>query len=110
MLTYSRYHWAFLIGPKLEDKEIVTGIKYHVKNDFHGWIYEEIEEPNVRHNVRLLARIMIAKIENSERLVTIIRQVPLVQADPSWRCRTWMMNVVTAISTDRSCLGRAELD
>lgn len=85
-------------------------MKYHVKNDIYGWTFEEVEEPNLRHNVRLLARIMIAKIEDETRLVSIIRQVPLIQADPNWRCRTWMMNVITAIAADRDSVGKAVLD
>ncbi|KAH7196259.1 hypothetical protein BKA60DRAFT_601355 [Fusarium oxysporum] len=63
---------------------------YHVKNHpIRSWIYEEIPLSNVRSTNNLLARIIIAKIEDEDRLVEIIRNTPVVQNDPNWRCRTW---------------------
>jgi hypothetical protein len=31
MASY-RYHWGFLIGPKVEEKQQAPGMRYHVKN------------------------------------------------------------------------------
>ena len=42
-VNYARYHWAFLIGPKIE-KGIVPGVRCHVKNPpVGGWVYEEAD-------------------------------------------------------------------
>jgi hypothetical protein len=65
---------------------------------------------NVQSTVNLLARILIAKIENEERLVEILRSVPVVQDDPNWRCRTWLANALAAIKTDGKAVGTAQLD
>ena len=51
----------------------MPGARYHVKNaPLGGWVYEEIPLENVRATNSLLARILIAKIEDEERLIDIL--------------------------------------
>lgn len=85
-------------------------MRYHVKNSPLGWVYEEVPLANVRSTNSLLARILIAKIEDEQRLVALLRQLPVVQGDPSWRCRTWVASALSGIAEDRACVGTAELD
>lgn len=66
--------------------------------------------PDVRSTVNLLARILVAKIEDEQRLITLLRQLPVVQGDPNWRCRTWLANALVEIARDGKCVGTAELD
>jgi hypothetical protein len=40
---------------------------------------------NVQNTTSLLVRVMIGKVENLERLITILRDIPVIQDDPSWR-------------------------
>ncbi|KAL9567436.1 hypothetical protein ACKAV7_008386 [Fusarium commune] len=104
-----RYHWGFLIGPKNEKGAEVSGMRYHVKNHpIRSWIYEEIPLSNVRSTNNLLARIVIAKIEDEDRLVEIIRNTPVVQNDPNWRCRTWVAQALSRIAQDGMATGTAE--
>ncbi|KAH6651582.1 hypothetical protein BKA67DRAFT_660381 [Truncatella angustata] len=105
-----KYHWGFLIGPKAESKAIVPGARYHVKNSPLGWTYEEIPLENVRTTNSLLARILIAKIEDEQRLIALLRQLPVIQGDPNWRCRTWIAGALAEIARDGKCLGTAQLD
>lgn len=106
-----RYHWGFLIGPKTEMQPEVPGMRYHVKNNpFQGWVYEEISLRNVKTTASLLARIMIAKVEDEKRLIEIFRATPVVQNDPNWRCRTWVADALTRIAQDGHAVGTAELD
>ncbi|KAH7259034.1 uncharacterized protein BKA55DRAFT_735874 [Fusarium redolens] len=107
-----RYHWGFLIGPKNESGTEVPGMRYHVKNHpMRGWIYEEIDLPNVRSTNNLLARIIIAKVEDEKRLVEIIRSTPVVQNDPNWRCRTWVADVLSRIAMGGGrAVGTSELE
>ncbi|PGH20107.1 hypothetical protein AJ80_03675 [Polytolypa hystricis UAMH7299] len=60
-----------------------------------------MEEPlnNVRNTINLLARILNAKIEDEERLVSIFRSIPVVQDDPNWRC-----------PREQKAVGTSELD
>jgi len=65
-----------------------------------SWIYEEVPLPNVRSTVNLLARVLVAKIKNEDRLVAILRGTPVVQDDPSWNCRTWLADALRRIRED----------
>ncbi|KAM4065194.1 hypothetical protein HRG_004469 [Hirsutella rhossiliensis] len=106
-----RYHWGFLVGPKIENRQQVPGMRYHVRNlPIQGWAYEQVRLDNVRSTNNLLARIAIAKVEDEERLVRILREIPIVQNDPSWRCRTWVSNALVGIAKDGQAVGTAQLD
>ncbi|KAK7972687.1 hypothetical protein PG988_006821 [Apiospora saccharicola] len=105
-----RYHWGFLIGPKVEKAEKIPGTRCHVKNGPKGWVYEEVGLQNVRSTASLLVPIVIAKITDERRLLQILRQTPVVQNNPNWRCRTWVAQVLEAIKRDGKCVGTSFLD
>jgi hypothetical protein len=73
-------------------------------------VYEEVPLANVRSTTNLLARILIAKIEDEQRLVNILRSTPVVQDDPNWRCRTWLAHALHRIKEDGKAVGTAQLD
>lgn len=73
-------------------------------------MYEQNSENDVRNATSLLARILIAKIEDEQRLTDILRGLQVVQGDPSWRCRTWIAGALAKIAKDGKCVGTAELD
>lgn len=99
------------MGPKIEDKPEVPGMRYHVKNHpIHGWVYEEVALTNVRSTTTLLARVLIAKVEDEKRLVEIFRNTPVVQDNPNWRCRTWVAHALSRIMKDGNAVGTAQLD
>ncbi|KAI0101683.1 hypothetical protein GGR51DRAFT_563145 [Nemania sp. FL0031] len=104
-----RYHWGFLIGPKAEGNG-APGIRCHVKNSSGDWEYERVKVKDVKFTTTLLARILVAKIEDEQRLTALFRRLPVVQNDPSWRCRTWVANALVEIEKDGKCVGTAELD
>ncbi|KAF2743786.1 hypothetical protein M011DRAFT_212600 [Sporormia fimetaria CBS 119925] len=97
-------------GPKSETKETVPGYKFHVKNSPLGWTFEEVQVEDVRNTNPLLIRVMIAKIQDEERLTALLRRVPVVQNDPNWRCRSWIADALSEIAKDGSCVGTAELN
>ncbi|KAI0155603.1 hypothetical protein BJ166DRAFT_337965 [Pestalotiopsis sp. NC0098] len=105
-----KYHWGFLIGPKAESKKGTPGGRYHVKNSPWGWTYEERALDNVQNTTSLLARILIAKIENEQHLIALLGRVPVIQGDSNWRCRTWIGSALAEIAKDGKCVGTAELD
>lgn len=75
-------------------------------------MYEERELTDVRGTNRLLARITIAKIEDMGRLLKSLRETPVVQDHPDFRCRTWMADALRRIANAErsSIVGTAELD
>lgn len=99
-----------MIGPKAENNDVIPGARYHVKNSPFGWTYEEIPLENVRTTNSLLARILIAKIEDEQRLIDLLRRLPVVQGDPNWRCRTWVASALAEVGKDGKCVGTAELN
>ncbi|GAO15684.1 hypothetical protein UVI_02019010 [Ustilaginoidea virens] len=107
-----RYHWAFLVGPKDEDKAETPGLRCHVKNHpVNGWVYEEAELQNVKSTSNLLARFIIAKIEDKQGLLRILRKTAVTQGDPNFRCRTWMADALSRISrAEPKVVGTSELD
>jgi hypothetical protein len=94
----------------VEDGVAVEGTWYHVKNlPVVGWQYEETHLGNVQSTVNLLARFLIAKIEDEELLIAIFRNVRVVQNDPNWRCRTWVAHVLRDLARDGKAVGTSEL-
>lgn len=86
-------------------------MRYHVKNQpVTGWAYERANLADVRFTNALLARILIAKIEDKGRLVRILESIPIVQNDPNWRCRTWVAHALEAIANDGNVVGTSELE
>ncbi|KAK3933570.1 hypothetical protein QBC46DRAFT_326314 [Diplogelasinospora grovesii] len=106
------YHWALLTGYKDEHKK-PEGYRYHVRNlpgrDQSGravvtWQYEERDLTNVRFTTQLLVRIRVSKVADLARLQEILRQVPVVQGDPSWTCRIWVRDAIAALNADGRAL------
>ena len=113
------------MGPKVEDQEQVPGMRYHVKNTpVGGWKYEAVALANVRSTVNLLARILIAKVEDERRLVYIFNTTPVdpryfegqpvnpddpnwekAEKDPNWRCRSWVRAVLERLKADGRAVG-----
>lgn len=109
-MSSSRYHWGLLVGPKKETSQVVPGMRYHAKNTPAGWRYEELEVNNVRTTVNLLARIVIAKVEDPERLATILRNLPVIQNNRAWRCNTWIQSARVQLANDGRAVGASQLD
>ncbi|KAI0431234.1 hypothetical protein F5Y09DRAFT_340911 [Xylaria sp. FL1042] len=104
------YHWGFLIGPKLENTQRIPALKIHVRRSAWGWNLEEHRLWDVRATPTLLARILIAKIEDMNRLIGVLDRVGIVPGDPSWTSRHWVAGAVADIARDGRCVGTAELD
>lgn len=86
-------------------------MRYHVKNLPSGrWVYEETKLDNVQNTVTLLARVTVAKVTDERRLLEILRTTPVVGNDPTWRCRTWVADVLSRLASDGTAVGTAILD
>jgi len=111
------YHWAFLITPKAATGAPNETIRYHVVNrpttrdgiTKDTWSFEKRELVSLKTQL-LLVRVLVAKIERSHNdLEASLLRVPVIQDDPSWRCRTWVKNALTQVTKDR-ILGTGVLD
>lgn len=65
---------------------------------------------NIKVVDNLLARILIAKVEDVDSLTAIFESVPVVQNDPNWRCTSWVASALEAVAKDGKTVGTSELD
>ncbi|KAI0139959.1 hypothetical protein F4776DRAFT_568392 [Hypoxylon sp. NC0597] len=95
----------------MENQLHVLGMRYQVRNLAPGvWQYVEDALPDVRSTVDLLVRVVIAKVTNEFDLVDIFRGTPVLQNNPSFNFRTWVIEAVLRISRDRKAVGTAQLN
>ncbi|KAI2472745.1 hypothetical protein F4781DRAFT_320045 [Annulohypoxylon bovei var. microspora] len=105
-----KYHLAFFIGPKPEYGVEVPGMRFHVKNPpGGGWRYVEDELSDVQSSVRLLVRVVIAKVTDERQLIEVFRNTPIFQNDPNFNCRTWAIDALSRISS-RKVVGTSQLN
>ncbi|KAJ0414784.1 hypothetical protein BJY00DRAFT_305322 [Aspergillus carlsbadensis] len=83
------YHWAFIIGPKVEPQG-GTGVRYHAKErpTLGGGSerYFEQLECTLAQTSMLLVRVVIAKVMDRSRVADIFRSTPIRQGQPGWNC------------------------
>jgi len=73
-------------------------------------MYESVNLNDVRSTNTLLARFVIAKVDNEQRLIQLLQNLPVVNGDPTWRCRTWIAQALVEIAKDGQCVGSSQLD
>ncbi|KAG6038541.1 hypothetical protein E4U41_004109 [Claviceps citrina] len=110
------YHWALLSGPKREPKSGHQHTMYHVKAKLviegepkvarSEWEYSaECDRTSM-----LLARIVIAKVCNLQRLERILQQVPLRPDKEGWNGVAWVREAIHLASLDADALGSRVAD
>jgi hypothetical protein len=108
----TRYHWAILVGPKLED-DGRRGMRYHAKERLTlsgtEWFFDEQDIPLVPTGM-LLVRIMIGKVEDKVRLVSVLRNTPIRQGQPGWNCVIWVKEVLEGLKADGKAMGTSVLE
>ncbi|KAF7855966.1 hypothetical protein EAF04_009922 [Stromatinia cepivora] len=102
------YHWAFIVGPKKE-LEGSKGTRFHARERMVSpfgsqWQYEEVPIPLMATQM-LLVRVMIAKIENDDRLLQILRKIPVRGGDHGWNCVAWVKEALEELQSDSRTLG-----
>ncbi|KAI1214249.1 uncharacterized protein F4807DRAFT_407190 [Annulohypoxylon truncatum] len=86
-------------------------MEFHIKNSpVGGWRYVEDALPDVQTSVRLLVRVLIAKITNESQLIEVFRNTPIFYKDPTFNCRTWVIDALSRISNNRKVVGTSQLD
>jgi hypothetical protein len=72
--------------------------------------YKELQLQNVQNTNTLLVRFIFGKAENLNRLLKIIRTVPVAQNDPGWWCGSWYADALAAFENDGKVVGTSVLD
>lgn len=92
-LAIIRYHWALLMGPK-SDRKDDEGVRYHARERVRPeggseWVFEELTI-SMMPTQMILVWIMLAKIEQADRLRQLLRQIPIRQGEEGWNCVLWV--------------------
>lgn len=103
-----RYHWGIILGPKTET-EGNTGMRFHAKESIteegvSAWVFEE-KESSLTATSMVLVRVMIAKVRNRARLISILRNVPMRPDVPGWNCIGWVKEALELLEKDGKVLG-----
>lgn len=101
-----------MVGPKSE-VDRAQGKRYHaIEKPKPGggteWYFEE-RDCHLTPTKMLLARVMVAKIEDSSRLIDVLRGTP-VQNKPGWNCVTWIEEALANLQQDGKALGTSVID
>lgn len=64
----------------------------------------------MKNTLNLLARVLIAKVEDEKRLFQVLRNVPIIQGDDNWRCRHWVIDAIAALDADGKAVGTSILE
>ncbi|TGO19773.1 hypothetical protein BTUL_0002g00150 [Botrytis tulipae] len=108
------YHWGLIVGPKKE-VEASRGTRFHAKEFLSlstgksEFKYEEVSIPLLATQM-LLVRVMIAKIENYDRMLQILRAIPIRSRNEGWNCVGWVREALTELQNDGKTLGTAVIE
>lgn len=97
-----------VVGPKIEVQD-GRGMRYHAKESINAsghaeWYFDE-RDVSLLATSMLLGRVMVGKVESMDRLVSILRQVPIRQGQAEWNCVSWVKEALDTLSADGKALG-----
>ncbi|KAI0144357.1 hypothetical protein GGR57DRAFT_333268 [Xylariaceae sp. FL1272] len=108
------YHWGFILGPKDEDGGKAMGARFHAMEravisgtppEAHSvWNFEE-RPIAMRPTAMLLVRVVVAKVVDKNRLVTILRGIPIRSDVAGWNCVGWVREALEVLVKDGRALG-----
>lgn len=58
----------------------------------------------------VLVRILIAKIEDIDRLAQLLRQIPIRQEQQGWNCVLWIKEALSELQTSANIMGTNVLE
>ncbi|KAJ5128015.1 hypothetical protein N7448_008794 [Penicillium atrosanguineum] len=113
------YHWGLVIGPKTEKNPSKSGIRFDAieKLTTKGPVWQLVEETTslLPGTTMVLIRVMIGKIIDKERLLSVLRNTPVPAYEPRpahdiYNCFTWVEETLGSIQRDGKAMGSSVLD
>lgn len=116
-LGQERYHWSLVLAPKgshacssdhviLHAKETLSEGGGGVAGGTSTWVFEERRVPPER-SMPLLARVCVAKVVQREKLLQILRAVPVRAGEvQGWNCVGWVREALARLEQEKHVLGR----
>jgi hypothetical protein len=101
-------HQCLLVACEHGSCSLWTETCYHAVNMPPGadgvsrWEFNQ--RPAAYPGQMLLARFRLATISNFDKFYQILESTPVIQGDPTWRCRHWVKDAVELLRNDGTCL------
>jgi hypothetical protein len=99
------YHWALALAPNTKTQTGYTPVnatRYHARNVIQegNEIWEHERKEMSQGPNRTLIAIYIADIPRADviKIAEILDNVPVVQNNPIWTCRSWVKDAIVAVS------------
>ncbi len=88
-------------------------MRYHAKERLTPsgteWVFDQQDIPLAPTGM-LLVRIMIGKVEDKARLVSVLHNTPIRQGQPGWNCVIWVKEVLEGLKADGKAMGISVLE
>lgn len=85
-------------------------MRFHTTNRGRAdWIFEARNVDELGPAL-LLAKVVVAKVTDVDRLNSVLSAVPVVQEDPSFNCSVWVHRALRAVQADAKAVGMSRLD
>jgi len=101
-----------ILGPKIED-ENSRGTRFHAKElmtvEGYKWEFEE-QTISIAPTRMLLVRIMIGKVEKLDKVLQIIRSIPIRPDREGWNCVGWIQEALEALGVEKKAMGTSVMD
>lgn len=101
------------MGPKIATEQS-RGIRLHAMHRVNTsgvpeWEFEERGCSLANTNMSLV-RVIIGKIEDKDRMLGILRRIPIRKDEAGWNCVSWVKEAIEALQADGKALGTSILD
>ena len=101
-----------MVGPKV-DKNDASGVRYHALERMglteSEWVFEELAIPMSSAHM-ILVRIALAKVEDTDGLAQLLRQIPIRQGEEGWNCVLWIKEALSHVEQSKDIVGTSVLD
>ena len=88
-------------GMKFHAKEILVSVDNEAR---WTWNYEECSTP-MRPTGMILVRVLIGKVGNRDRLVSVLQRIPVKGGELGWNCIACVKDALKQLEEDKSALG-----
>ena len=73
------------------------------------WVFEELSASMMTTKM-ILVRILIAKVEDTEKLAQLLRKIPIRQGEPGWNCVLWVKEALSELEKSNKIIGTSVIE
>lgn len=111
---FPRYHWAIIVGPKVED-EHSTGTIFHARERISivdgeaqsSWVFED-RPTALMATAMQLVRILVGKVASTERVESVLKSTSVKNAQPGWNCVSWVKEALESLEKEGKAMGTSK--